>query len=237
MLRSLAIVTVFVACTLSIGVRTAEASSPNNCAVADSVVRGYAMAYHVPPDFAAAVIAADIANGTLTREDAARYGLRYPVSRDASVRAIVQRLGFLLTEFYGNQALAAAAFNVGPASVKKYNGIPPYAGVRFFVGRVTHLQCSSAATPPQRAQTGITVVTATYGASCRQPTGNVTKTVKSACDGRSECNYSVDWHVLGDPAYGCKKDFSVQWICSNGGSYSAFAPAEAGYGSKVRLHC
>ncbi len=251
MLRGLAIVTAFVACALlSIDVHSVEALPPNNCAASDTLVRKYATTYEVPPDFAASVIAADIGRGTLGRNDAARYGLRYPVNRDASVRAIVQRLGALLKQFGGDQTMAAAAFDAGPTLVQKYHGVPPVGEARSFVKRVIRLQCSNGATvtqsggmlssqqaPPTGAQTGITVTAATYGASCGQPTGNVTPALKSACDGRAVCDYSVVWQVLGDPAYGCKKDFSVQWTCSNGGGGSASASAEAGYGSKVKLHC
>ena len=83
----------------------------------------------------------------------------------------------------------------------------------------------------------IDVTSATYGASCRQPHGNVTDFLKQACDGKSSCDYTVRWQTLGDPAVGCGKDFSVDWRCDDGSSGKAGAAPEAGFGSKVALIC
>jgi hypothetical protein len=81
------------------------------------------------------------------------------------------------------------------------------------------------------------VTSATYGASCHQPKGNVTKFLQDACNGQGKCDYTVKYQTIGDPAPGCSKDFSVEWTCSNGSGGSASAPAEAGFGSKVSLQC
>jgi hypothetical protein len=70
----------------------------------------------------------------------------------------------------------------------------------------------------------ITVVTASYGVNCRDfpvPTGfpkltdlgNVTEALKRACDDRSVCNFVIDHTKIGDPAHGCPKDFSVDYLC------------------------
>lgn len=83
----------------------------------------------------------------------------------------------------------------------------------------------------------IHVTAATYGAICRQPAGNVTKPLAAACDGKSTCDYVVQYQVIGDPAPGCAKDFSVQWTCSAGPGGSATVPPEAGLGGKVSLQC
>lgn len=83
----------------------------------------------------------------------------------------------------------------------------------------------------------IHVTAATYGAICHQPAGNVTKFLADACDGKSTCDYVVQYQAIGDPAPGCAKDFSVQWTCSVGAGGSTAAPAEAGLGSKVSLQC
>ncbi len=42
----------------------------------------------------------------------------------------------LLGTFGGNLAHAVAAYNAGPAAVKKYGGIPPYNETRLYVKRV-----------------------------------------------------------------------------------------------------
>ena len=83
----------------------------------------------------------------------------------------------------------------------------------------------------------IHVTSATYGAVCHQPAGNVTKFLADACNGRGTCDYVVQYQTIGDPSPGCAKDFSVQWTCSIGPGGTAGAPAEAGLGSKVTLQC
>lgn len=84
----------------------------------------------------------------------------------------------------------------------------------------------------------IHVTAATYGgATCHQPTGNVTRFLSQACDGKKMCDYVVQYQAIGDPAPGCAKDFTVQWTCSAGPGGSTGAPAEAGLGSHVALQC
>ena len=84
----------------------------------------------------------------------------------------------------------------------------------------------------------IRVTAATYGgATCRQPTGNVTQFLATACNGKKVCDYSVQVQVLGDPAPGCAKDFTVQWTCTIGNGGSTSVAGEAGRGSHVALQC
>jgi soluble lytic murein transglycosylase-like protein len=45
-------------------------------------------------------------------------------------------LGGLLKEFHGDESLALAAYNAGPAAVKKYGGIPPYQETQRYVPKV-----------------------------------------------------------------------------------------------------
>jgi uncharacterized repeat protein (TIGR01451 family) len=84
----------------------------------------------------------------------------------------------------------------------------------------------------------IQVQSATYGGNCGAPQGNATWSVAPSCNGLASCDYTVDYHVLGDPAPGCAKDFVAQWTC--GGDQivrTVYAPPEAGFGSVVRLSC
>ncbi len=78
---------------------------------------------------------------------------------------------------------------------------------------------------------------ASYGASCGIAGGNATRNVAAQCDGRKSCSYKVSYKVLGDPAYGCKKDFFVSYYCGRNGPFQGRAAAEAGYGSVVPLVC
>jgi soluble lytic murein transglycosylase-like protein len=45
-------------------------------------------------------------------------------------------LGGLLKEFHGDESLALAAYNAGPAAVQKYGGIPPYQETQRYVPKV-----------------------------------------------------------------------------------------------------
>ena len=83
----------------------------------------------------------------------------------------------------------------------------------------------------------IHVISATYGATCHQPAGNVTKFLADACNGKGVCQHTVQYQAIGDPSPGCAKDFSVQWTCSVGTGGNVSVPAEAGLGSKVTLQC
>ncbi|MDE2293503.1 MAG: hypothetical protein KGL53_15585 [Elusimicrobia bacterium] len=76
---------------------------------------------------------------------------------------------------------------------------------------------AAAATP-----SGIKVLSATYGGQTKQiygkcnvvRPGNVTAKVAPACDGKLSCDYKVNAGVLGDPAPGCWKSFSVTYQCA-----------------------
>jgi ABC-type cobalt transport system substrate-binding protein len=86
---------------------------------------------------------------------------------------------------------------------------------------------------------GIRVVSASYGSgNCRTPVGNVTGTVANLCNSRIECTVFVHNGVFGDPAFGCPKDFSVQWQCgADPAVRSAGHGPVAGEGYNVGLTC
>src|SRR5262249_38017852 len=62
-------------------------------------------------------------------------------------------------------------------------------------------------------ETSIHVRSATYGANCGAPSGNVTDKVQGACDEKSYCDYGIDVTKLGDSAPNCAKDFTVAYTC------------------------
>ncbi|MDE2157141.1 MAG: lytic transglycosylase domain-containing protein [Xanthomonadaceae bacterium] len=59
---------------------------------------------------------------------------------DQNIRGGARYLGLLLSDFHGNEKLAAAAYNAGPAAVQRYSGVPPYAETRVYVERVEILR-------------------------------------------------------------------------------------------------
>lgn len=57
-----------------------------------------------------------------------------------NINAGTAYLAALLAQFRGNQQLALAAYNAGPATVTRYNGVPPYAETKAYLQRVKILQ-------------------------------------------------------------------------------------------------
>lgn len=92
----------------------------------------------------------------------------------------------------------------------------------------------TAAAPAPKA---IRIVNATYGGSCGVPAGNAIRDMAARCNGKASCTYTVSYRVLGDPAPNCKKDFRAKFSCGGSATFDAFAPAEAGYDSKIVLAC
>ena len=104
--------------------------------------------------------------------------------------------------------------------------------------------CTVAATrapptgPSLAASKEIQVIAGTYGGNCEQARGNVTDHLVANCEGRDQCHYRVDFRVIGDPAFGCRKDYLAEWRCGDEATlYRAWAAPEAGYHSLVTLAC
>jgi hypothetical protein len=78
----------------------------------------------------------------------------------------------------------------------------------------------------------------TYGQNCGQERGNVTGHLAASCDGREQCEYPIHHTVIGDPVYGCRKDYVAEWACvGSSGVHRAYAQPEAGFGSIVEIQC
>ena len=91
----------------------------------------------------------------------------------------------------------------------------------------------------QDLQAGIRIESATYGGNCGATWGNVTHHIARQCNGKSKCRYTVDHKVIGDPAYGCAKTYTVRYRCGNNPQvFEKALTAEAGWGDKaVLLEC
>ena len=88
--------------------------------------------------------------------------------------------------------------------------------------------------PPSKPSGKIVVQSATYGGNCGADPGNVTDHIAEACNGKSECTYTVDHKVIGDPAYGCQKTYIVTYRCGTDAQvYEQRLSAEAGWGDKA----
>jgi len=74
------------------------------------------------------------------------------------------------------------------------------------------------ANPPDAEHGKIVVISAVYGGNCGSPSG-VTQQLADACEGKQRCDYLVDHQVIGDPAFGCRKDYVYRWQCAGGEVY------------------
>lgn len=70
-----------------------------------------------------------------------------------------------------------------------------------------------------------------------RPGGNVTEHLAQQCNGQQSCTYIVNYQVIGDPVYGCAKDYVAEYTCADGQTRTARAEPEAGYERPVRLEC
>ena len=85
----------------------------------------------------------------------------------------------------------------------------------------------------------IKIESASYGANCGVAKGNVTAHIAKQCDGKTKCRYVVNHKIIGDPAYGCAKTYTVRYRCGNNPRvFDRALSAEAGWGDKaVLLEC
>jgi hypothetical protein len=84
----------------------------------------------------------------------------------------------------------------------------------------------------------LTVQSATYGGNCGAPSGNATSHIGAACNGRTSCDYTIDYQLLGDPAPGCAKTYRVVYTCGGGVPVKvATIAAEAGFKQVAKLAC
>ena len=62
------------------------------------------------------------------------------------------------------------------------------------------------------------------------------KIIASNCDGKNTCYYNIDHNKIGDPSFGCAKQYKVQYNCGSGPSRIVSANSEAS-GRKIFLDC
>lgn len=72
----------------------------------------------------------------LMPQTSAALGVSDPYDPAQNVRAGARYLRSLLDRFGADARLALAAYNAGPGAVERYDGIPPYAETRAYVGEV-----------------------------------------------------------------------------------------------------
>ena len=114
-------------------------------------VRRAAVRAHVDPRLALAIVEAESNYDPRARSPVGAEGLMQLMPRTAGSLGVANSFHILsnatagceyfrrlLTEF-GSKELALAAYNAGPANVRKYQGIPPFEETRKYVKRVLAL--------------------------------------------------------------------------------------------------
>jgi soluble lytic murein transglycosylase-like protein len=71
---------------------------------------------------------------------AADMGVYAPFSPWANITGGTKYLRLLLDKFSGNERLALASYNAGPAAVERYGTIPPYRETQDYVASVLDLR-------------------------------------------------------------------------------------------------
>lgn len=72
----------------------------------------------------------------LIPDTAERFGVRDALDPEQNVRGGLAYLRWLLSQFKGDVALAAAAYNAGEGNVLRYKGVPPFAETQEYVRRI-----------------------------------------------------------------------------------------------------
>ncbi len=75
----------------------------------------------------------------LMPDTAASLGVKNPYDPKQNIDGGAKYLRELLDDFGGNVRKAVAAYNAGPAAVRKYHGVPPYAETQNYVSHVLDL--------------------------------------------------------------------------------------------------
>jgi soluble lytic murein transglycosylase-like protein len=131
------------------GIRTTQAAYNRRSQEFEPLIAEYSAAHAVRPDLVRAVIQAESAFNPLARSvkgamglmqlmpaTAAELGVRDPYDPAQNIRGGVTYLKSLLVQYSNNEELALAAYNAGPAAVKKYGAVPPYRETRDYIARI-----------------------------------------------------------------------------------------------------
>jgi len=115
----------------------------------DQLIRESCQRYGVEFALVKAVIKAESAFDPLALSQAGARGLMQLMPDTAALHGVmdvhnprdnidggVRHLRFLLARFRGNLTLTLAAYNAGPETVVRYNGVPPYEETQEYVQRV-----------------------------------------------------------------------------------------------------
>ena len=104
------------------------------------------------------------------------FGVTDPFNAEQNIMAAAKLLKAHLEKFNGDFTLAAAAYNAGSGTVKKYGGVPPYNETQTYVKRISKFMSEGVTVPDRK----VTVSDADQYSGSGGSTGEVKKTSASS---------------------------------------------------------
>jgi soluble lytic murein transglycosylase-like protein len=143
------------------GFRATRPPISRRSAAFDGIIEDHSSRHGISADLVRAVIQAESAFNPLARSPkgamglmqlmpatAAELGVQNPYDADENIGGGVAYLKSLLVRYDGNEELALAAYNAGPAAVERYGGaVPPYRETRNYVAKIRGTTGSTQAAP------------------------------------------------------------------------------------------
>ncbi|MEM7448631.1 MAG: lytic transglycosylase domain-containing protein [Myxococcota bacterium] len=143
--------------------QTARRRDPSRYRRYDEYIREAARLYQLPVSFIRAVIrvesdfnphvvsrAGAMGLMQLMPQTARRMGVVDPFDPRQNILGGTRYLRILANLFHGDLVLTVAAYNAGEGAVSRYQGVPPYAETRRYVGRVLKRYYSPSGNQSQR---------------------------------------------------------------------------------------
>lgn len=154
------------------GFRSTRPVLSRRSAAFDSIIEEHSARHGVSADLVRAVIQAESAFNPLARSHkgamglmqlmpgtAAELGVQNPYDAEENIGGGVAYLKSLLDRYDGNEELALAAYNAGPAAVEKYGAVPPYKETRNYVAKIRGTTGTlAAATPSTKVYETVVIV-------------------------------------------------------------------------------
>lgn len=108
-------------------------------------------------------------------------GIKDPFDPEQNIMGAAKLLKAHLEKFNGDYTLAAAAYNAGSGTVKKYGGVPPYTETQNYVKKINKYMKEGVTVPDRKVSVSSKDTTVGSGASAGTKTSETTET-KDAFD-------------------------------------------------------
>ncbi len=162
----------FAVANVASAIRTTRAPYSRRAKEFEPLIAQYSASQDVRADLVRAVIQAESAFNPRARSHkgamglmqlmpatAVELGVTDPYDPAQNIRGGVTYLKSLLVQYADNEALALAAYNAGPAAVKKYGGaVPPYRETRNYIARIQGTSSLATPAPPRPMYRKVEVV-------------------------------------------------------------------------------